>query len=252
MNSRIDTLPGGGFVQLVSYTQPVDHNLDHRDPSNWTGDLEIVRNARVSHKADWRTGKDAGADEKLLNYMYKNNHTSPFESMVFTFEVQAPIFIFRQWHRHRTWSYNEVSARYAKLDLGCYVPHPTTVGIQSTTDKQSRDIARGQDSSNYDNDDILASTLIAEGHEEAYARYERLLEMKVPREIARSVLTLNAYSRMFGTVNLHNLFKFLELRLTPHAQYEIRVYGDAMLNLIEPIVPIAVAAFKERQRNNHE
>ena len=107
-----------GFVRLMSFTQPALHA---QQPS-WSGDLEIVRNARVSYDADWRTGEDAGKDEKLIDYMMRNHHTSPFEALVFTFEVKAPIFVMRQWHRHRTWSYNEVSARYSELPEEFYVP----------------------------------------------------------------------------------------------------------------------------------
>jgi thymidylate synthase (FAD) len=92
--------------------------LDHghvRLIESMGSDLSIVRNARVSYDAEWRAGDDEGKDVKLLNYLVKNHHTSPFESCVFTFDVKAPIFVFRQWHRHRTWSFNEISARYSEL-----------------------------------------------------------------------------------------------------------------------------------------
>jgi thymidylate synthase (FAD) len=101
------------------------HVLDHghvRLVDHMGSDLSIVRNARVSYDAEWRTGEDEGKDAKLIAYLVKNRHTSPFEAVSFTFDVKAPIFVFRQWHRHRTWSFNEVSARYAELPEEFYVP----------------------------------------------------------------------------------------------------------------------------------
>src|SRR5574343_1963149 len=135
-----------GFARLVTSMQPAERQLGVRDyfedqeasfADNWTGDLEIVRNARVSYDADWREGDD-DKDAKLVNYLTKNRHTSPFEAMVFTFEIKAPIFVIRQWHRHRTWSYNEVSARYAELPEEFYVPAVEQITTQSASNKQMR------------------------------------------------------------------------------------------------------------------
>ena len=130
---KIDCLDHG-FVRLVSYMQPVEKI------ENWDGDFEIVRNARVSYDADRKAGKDKEGDEKLINYLTKNHHTTPFEAMTFTFEVKAPIFVFRQWHRHRTWSFNELSARYKELPEEFYVPNALDVGVQSKSSKQARNI----------------------------------------------------------------------------------------------------------------
>ena len=201
-------------------------------------DLSIVRAARVSYNADWREGEEEGKDAKLINYLMKNKHTSPFESVVFTFEVKAPIFVFRQWHRHRTWSINEISARYTELDEGYYVPQIDKITTQSTSNKQMRTNEQHPDA-HWMRDIIEAQCF------QAFAVYRTLIKEGCPRELARSVLPVAAYSRMFATVNLLNLFKFISLRSHEHAQYEIRVYSDAMLELIEPIVPIAVNAFKE-------
>ena len=112
-----------GFVRLVG------HMGD---------DLSIVRSARVSHDADWRSGDDSGKDEKLIGYLMRNRHSTPFESVTFTFEIKAPIFVVRQWHRHRTWSYNEVSARYTELPEEFYVPDMNQVTTQSAVNKQAR------------------------------------------------------------------------------------------------------------------
>lgn len=215
----------------------LDHGLV-RLVEHMGSDLSIVRNARVSYDAEWRAGEDEGKDAKLLDYLIKNKHTSPFESCVFTFEVKAPIFVFRQWHRHRTWSFNEISARYAELPEEFYVPAPEQITTQSTSNKQMR-----TNEVNPNVSDIMRA--IGMQSEEAFRTYRELLEWGTPRELARSVLPVGTYSHMFATVDLHNLMHFLRLRLHPHAQYEIRVYAEAMLKLIEPLVPHSVAAFKK-------
>lgn len=209
-----------GFVRLVD---------------SMGNDLSVVRAARVSHAADWRTGEDAGKDEKLIQYLWQHEHTSPFESVVFTFEVKAPIFVFRQWQRHRTWSFSELSGRYAELRDDFFIPDPEMVGRQSEKNKQARIIASDSEV----NTDIVREHCIA-----AFNLYHQLLDDGWPRELARIVLPLNTYSRMFGTVSLLNLFKFLTLRIGDDAQYEIRVYAEAMLELIRPIVPVCVSAWE--------
>jgi thymidylate synthase (FAD) len=217
---KIDVL-NGGFVRLV----------DHMG-----SDLSIVRAARVSYDADWRAGEDEGKDAKLISYLLKNKHTSPFEAVTFTFEVKAPIFVFRQWHRHRTWSYNEVSARYTELDEGYYVPAPANITTQSSDNKQMRTATQHQYA------DMLAKDIDVSCNE-GFRAYRRLLSNGCPRELARSVLPVAAYSRMFATVDLHNLLHFLRLRMHSHAQYEIRVYAEAIHKIITTIVPATMGAF---------
>lgn len=222
--------------------------LDHghiRLVDHMGNDLSVVRAARVSYAAEWRSGNDDGADARLIRYLLKNKHTSPFEHVSFTFEVKAPIFVFRQWHRHRTWSFNEVSARYTELDMGFYVPPPEHIGVQSKDNKQVRDMFAG------DLDEArLSSQQIRVACETAFTAYRSLLIAGCPREIARGVLPVNAYSRMFATIDLHNLLQFLRLRDHSHAQYEIRVYAQAMRSMIEQYVPATLAAFDELE-NNH-
>lgn len=209
-----------GYVRLV------DHMGD---------DLSVVRAARVSYAAEPRHD---GTDEKLIHYLMKNRHTSPFESVVFTFEVKCPLFVMRQWHRHRTFSFNEVSARYTELPEEFYVPAAEQIGSKSTSSKQSRVPGAREDAERIRERIMTACNT-------AFTIYRDLLNIGVPRELARTVLPLATYSTMFATVNLHNLFHFLKLRLHPHAQYEIRVYAESMLWLIESVVPVSVAAFKE-------
>lgn len=220
--------------------------LDHgfvRLVSSMGDDLHIVRNARVSYDAAWRAGEDHGSDARLIRYLWKNAHTSPFEAVTFTFEVKAPIFVFRQWHRHRTWSFNELSARYRELHEEFYVPDPALIGTQSKDNKQGRDILPTLLPSEMAEERAL---IIREACEIAFRGYHKLLSLGVPRELARSVLPVATYSHMFATVNLLNLFRFCTLRSHEHAQYEIRVYSDAMLELIRPIVPVAVEAYSAK------
>lgn len=223
-----------GFARLVSYMQPAEQQ------GGWTGDLEVVRNARVSYDAEWRTGEDAGKDAKLIDYLVKNHHTSPLEAMVFTFEIKAPIFVVRQWHRHRTWSYNEVSARYSELPAEFYVPEVDQITMQSTSNKQMRTTERHSSA-----DRIHFA--IRQHCAVAFEVYQQLIQLGTPRELARGVLPLNTYTHMFATVDLHNLAHFLRLRLHEHAQYEIRVYAEALLKLIEPVVPETAKALKEHR-----
>lgn len=215
----------------------LDHGLV-RLVEHMGSDLSIVRNARVSYDAEWRAGEDEDKDAKLLNYLVKNKHTSPFESCIFTFEVKAPIFVLRQWHRHRTWSYNEISARYAELPEEFYIPAFGVVTTQSADNKQMRTTEVNQNAKRI-------VTIMRDQCEEAFTHYKQMIALGCPRELARSVLPVGTYSHMFATVNLHNLMHFLKLRLHSHSQYEIRVYAEAMLALIGPIVPHSVAAFKE-------
>jgi len=209
-------------------------------------DLSVVRAARVSYDAQWRAGDDQTGDEKLLRYLWKNHHTTPFEAVTFTFDVKAPIFVFRQWHRHRTWSYNELSARYKELPAEFYLPQPALIGEQSKSSKQAR-IVPADHNIEQIVDRELQVNAARETMENAFKVYADLLAAGWPRELARSVLPVATYSHMQCTVNLLNLLKFLTLRTHSHAQFEIRVYAQAMLDLIRPIVPVTVSAWESTQ-----
>lgn len=224
---KVDVLDHG-FVRLVD---------------SMGDDLSVVRAARVSYDAAWRAGEDQGSDQRLINYLWKNAHTSPFEAVTLTFEVKAPIFVFRQWHRHRTWSYNELSARYRELPEEFYVPDPTLIGKQSKNSKQARII----------DGDVQPSALafraaevlmVRQHCEESFELYRNLIANGWPRELARSVLPVNTYSHMFATVDLLNLLKFLTLRVHEHAQYEIRVYAEAMRELARSVAPVCIGAWE--------
>lgn len=220
--------------QAPNWRAVLDHGMV-RLVDHMGDDLSVVRAARVSYNA---APRNDGSDEKLIKYLMENKHTSPFEQVVFTFEVRAPIFVFRQWHRHRTWSFNEISARYTELPEEFYVPALDKIGTQSIKNKQMRDSKRNM------MDDYI-QTIMKESNQRSFVEYKRMLDAGCPRELARGVLPLGTYSKMFATVDLHNLFHFLRLRLHEHSQYEIRVYAEAMLDLIRPYVPVCVAAFEE-------
>lgn len=224
---KIDVLDHG-FVRLV----------DHMG-----SDLSVVRAARVSYDAAWRAGEDSGSDKKLINYLWRNGHTTPFEACTVSFEVKAPIFVLRQWHRHRTQSYNELSARYRELPEEFYVPKAELIGTQAKGNKQMRVLSAEETK-----DDLVikegAALLMAIRNTQSFETYKVLIETGIPRELARTVLPVATYSHMFVTMNLLNLMKFLTLRCHEHAQYEIRVYADAMLELVKPLFPVCIEAWE--------
>jgi len=214
-------------VELISYIQPVNKPVD------WTLDKEIVRAARVSYAND-STVQSEEKDSKLIKYLMVNKHTSPFEAAVFTFHVQCPIFIARQFMRHRTFSYNEVSARYTQLPSDFFTPD--VLPTQAKGNKQmSGDGVVDQD----------WLVVIKQHQDSAYSLYSELLDAGVSREYARTVLPVSIMTRFYCTVDLHNLFHFLRLRLHAHAQKEIREVAEQMLALIEPLAPYSVFHFKD-------
>jgi thymidylate synthase (FAD) len=223
-NGKIDLLDHG-FVRLVD---------------SMGNDLSVVRAARVSYDAAWRAGEDQGSDRRLIRYLWRHRHTSPFEAVTFTFETVAPLFVFRQWHRHRTWSFNELSARYRELPEKFYVPQPEAIGVQSANNKQARDLTAPIEQIESEK----SAQIIEDTCRLAFQRYRELLERGVPRELARSVLPVATYSHMFASVNLLNLLRFLSLRCDPHAQFEIRVYAEAMRNLAREVVPTCIAVWE--------
>lgn len=219
-----------GFVRLV----------DHMG-----SDLSVARAARVSYDAAWRAGENEGSDTRLIHYLWRNHHTTPFEAVTFSFEIKLPIFLARQWHRHRTWTYNELSARYRELPEDFYIPAVQQIGLQSASSKQAREIPQEQV------DELIArretqTQMLRQRCEAAFILYRALLADGWPRELARMVLPVNTYTHMFATVDLLNLLKFLTLRCDAHAQWEIQQYANAILEIIRPIVPVCVAAWEQK------
>lgn len=220
----------------------------------WMGDdLDVIRAARVSFNAQWRTGSDEGSDKRLLRRLWSGGaatlgptpaHSTPFEAVACTFEVKAPIFVFRQWHRHRTQSYNELSLRYKELPSEhFYIPAVETIGVPDPRNKQARIFTELSDAEHTAIN--VQRGLVADHHAAALRLYQQLLQLGWPRELARGVLPFNTYSEMHTTGNLLNFIKFLNLRADSHAQYEIRVYAEAMATLLTEVVPETMALWRE-------
>ena len=189
-------------------------------------ETSIVNAARVSF-GKIRTEMD-DRDAALVRYLIKNHHTSPLEHVVFTFLVHCPLFIRSQWHRHRTWSYNEISRRYTDVDIEFYTP--PELREQAESDRQASRPAEHLDQA-------ACKALIEEHHKRSLDLYHKLLEQGVCREQARGVLPQDMMTTFWATVDLNNLLKFLELRDNDHAQWEIREYAIAIKKLIKPDFP---------------
>jgi thymidylate synthase (FAD) len=211
-----------GFVRLVDYLG---------------GDDRIVQSARVSYGAGTKSVRE---DKALIDYLVRNKHTSPLEQVVFTFHVKMPIFVARQWIRHRTARLNEISGRYSVMRDEFYVPRPDEVRVQSKRNKQG---GSPEEVSPELQQEVIR--ILRDEQERAYGTYESLLGEDVARELARVNLPLSLYTEMYWQIDLHNLFHFLRLRMDWHAQYEIRVYGDAMARIARAVCPLAYEAFEE-------
>jgi thymidylate synthase (FAD) len=223
-----------GFVRVIDYMGD---------------DSAIVQAARVSYG----TGtKQVNQDKGLINYLMRHWHTTPFEMCEIKFHIKLPMFVARQWIRHRTANVNEYSARYSILDKEFYVPRPEHLAPQSNQNHQGRsDVPlTGPEAER-----VLK--LLKEDAATCYDHYEEMLNLTpegtvrdesklgLARELARMNLTMNYYTQWYWKCDLHNLFHFLMLRADPHAQYEIRVYADVMLDLVKKWVPFAYEAFDE-------
>ncbi len=218
-SNHIKVLGGQGWVGLI----------DHLGTES-----TIVNAARVSFGKIRSTMEER--DVALLNYLIANRHTSPLEHVVFTFSVHCPLFVRGQWHRHRTWSYNEISRRYTEIDLEFYTPEK--LRRQSENNRQAS-------FADPDFEDTELRKLIDESNRTSLALYEKLLAGGVCREQARGVLPQNMMTTFWATVDLSNLLHFLQLRDSEHAQFEIREYAVAMRELIRPVVPHVVEYFEQ-------
>ncbi len=226
-----------GFIRVVDYMGD---------------DAAIVQAARVSYgRGTRRTSEDQG----LINYLMRHRHTTPFEMCEIKYHVKLPIFVARQWIRHRTANVNEYSARYSILDNEFYIPAPENLAAQATTNRQGRETLLDGAAAQWVLD------LLRRDAERAYAGYLELLNEDgsgklidptrpgLARELARMNLSLAFYTQWYWKTDLHNLMHFLSLRADPHAQYEIRAYAEAMLGTLVRWVPITHAAFLEYRMN---
>ena len=206
-------------------------------------DRAIVEAARGSYGEAWRAGEDEGSDTRLIRYLAKHAHTTPFEVVELQFEVKLPIFVWRQWVRHRRFwtqlTVNELSARYRELPEEFYVPALDQICEQSKNNKQGRAQPLNQWSA------LAVQEAMTQFGKTAFTLYRNMLADGVARELARTVLPLSTYTHMAAKVDLHNLLGFVLLRADPHAQYEICVYADAMLELARGVAPVAVGMWEE-------
>ena len=209
-----------GFVRLVDY---------------YGSDSRIVQAARVSYGEGTKTVSQDGA---LIDYLLRHQHTSPFEQVVFTFHLKMPIFVARQWVRHRMGRMNEVSGRYSIMKDEFYVPENSCISKQSTNNKQGRGEAFEEQQAKEFQAEFI------EGQQKAYEVYKDMVEKGIAREIARINLPLALYTEFYWQMDLHNLFHFLKLRLDNHAQYEIRLYAEKILEIIKTVCPMAVSSFE--------
>ena len=220
-----------GFVRVVDYMG---------------NDTSIVQSARVSYG---KGTKQVSTDQGLIKYLMRHWHSTPFEMCEIKYHIKLPIFIARQWIRHRTANVNEYSARYSILDKEFYLPSQENLAAQSTSNRQGRgDILKGEQAA-----EVLK--LLKNDAERTYENYETMLNERfdgstidenkkgLARELARMNLTLNTYTQWYWKTDLLNLMNFLRLRADSHAQYEIRVYADIMLDTLKRWVPITYDAF---------
>jgi thymidylate synthase (FAD) len=188
----------------------------------------IIEAARQSTQGSFRGWTE---DYKLLTYLYKNQHSTPFEFAGMTIEVKAPIFVFREWHRHRTQSYNEMSARYAPLPNEAYVPSIDRLLITNEANKQAGAV-KGSEELTTANAFMFAEDL-EDMYQELEEMYQKALSIGVPKELARLVLPVGRYTQMRATANLRNWLGFLKLRQDENAQWEIRQYANAVADIME-------------------
>ncbi len=211
-----------GFVRVVDYMGD---------------DSAIVQAARVSYG---RGTKKVLQDRGLIRYLLRHRHTTPFEMCEIKLHVKLPIFVARQWIRHRTANVNEYSARYSILDREFYLPRPEDLALQSESNRQGR----GERLSEQQAADVLE--LLRRDSEQTYESYEHLMnDVGLARELARIDLTLNYYTQWYWKIDLHNLLHFLSLRMDRHAQLEIRVYADAIAEFVKDWVPATWEAFED-------
>jgi thymidylate synthase (FAD) len=222
--------------------------LDHgyvRFVEAWGSDQRIVEAARMSTRKGflgWGTS-DAPGDEKLLRYLYENGHATPFEMAGLILEVQAPIFVFREWHRHRTQSYNEMSARYAPLPDLNYLP---TVERLMMGGGHLTKQAAGTGATLAEDGALSFIAALAHSYANSQSFYEDALAVGVPKELARVHLPVGRYSRMRASANLRNWLAFLTLRMAPNAQWEIRQYANAVGDLVAEHFPRTWTLFAKR------
>jgi thymidylate synthase (FAD) len=215
-----------GFIRLIDYMG---------------SDARIVQTARVSYGEGTKTiRQDAG----LIDYLLRHQHSSPFEHVVFEFHCKMPIFVARQWIRHRTARLNEISGRYSVMKDEFYVPPRDKISFQSADNKQGRN---PEDVPAELQDKVIE--LLKQDQENVYKNYEGMIENDIARELARINLPLSLYTEWYWQMDLKNMFHFLALRMDSHAQWEIQEYGRAMAKVVKAVCPLAYESFDRHMVN---
>ena len=206
-------------------------------------DNAIVQAARVSYGKGTKT---VNQDRGLIRYLMRHKHTTPFEMVQIKFLVKCPIFVARQWLRHRAFSYNEYSGRYSIMSDDFYTPEPERLQTQSKNNKQGTD-EKGEFSQSTQ---MMMNIKMKQSQDLSLKEYQYYLDVDMSRELARNNLPVSNYTEFYMSGNLHNLFHFLRLRLDSHAQYEIQVYAEAIYDIIKPLFPLACEAFEDYSLNS--
>ncbi len=215
-----------GFVRLVDYMG---------------GDQRIVESARVSYG---KGTKSVRQDKGLISYLLSHKHTSPFEQVILTFHCKMPIFVARQWVRHRTARINEISGRYSVMENEFHVPPTDQIRYQNEDNRQGR----SQEDLPVEMQQKVLDILM-KSNEKTYDDYSTMLNDNIARELARINLPISLYTQWYWQIDLHNLFHFLKLRLDYHAQWEIREFGKVMADMAKAVAPFAYEAFEKHLVN---
>lgn len=227
-----------GYVTLRNVAGPIrrlerPYDADDTDPANA---------ARFSFDAADDAARPRSDDLKLAAYLLRNKHTTPFEMIEVWLEMSMPLFVARQFVRHRTVSINEISARYVKLENQFYIPKLENVGVKSKSNKQGRVMVHPDEKGPAE----LYLYKLEESCKAQYCYYESAINSGIPNELARCFLPVNIYTKWLWNQDLHNLMHFLRLRLHSHAQYESRCYAEAIFQLLEEVLPHTMALLKEQ------
>ncbi len=215
-----------GFVRLVDYMG---------------SDARIVQTARVSYGEGTKTLRE---DAGLIDYLLRHEHTSPFEHVIFEFHAKMPIFVARQWIRHRTARLNEISGRYSVIKDEFYVPDSSSINFQNKDNKQGRAVDDVPDNLK---DKVIS--ILSKDQEAVYKNYEEMIDDDIARELARINLPLSTYTEWYWQMDLKNMFHFLKLRMDHHAQWEIQEYGRAMAKIVKAVCPLAYESFEKHMVN---
>ena len=215
-----------GFVRLVDYMG---------------SDARIVQTARVSYGEGTKTLRE---DAGLIDYLLRHEHTSPFEHVIFEFHAKMPIFVARQWIRHRTARLNEISGRYSVIKDEFYVPDSSSINFQNKDNKQGRAVDDVPD-----NLKEKVISILSKDQEAVYKNYEEMIDDDIARELARINLPLSTYTEWYWQMDLKNMFHFLKLRMDHHAQWEIQEYGRAMAKIVKAVCPLAYESFEKHMVN---